>query len=166
MNLAKDVPGIRGIGESRVRVESLAKDGVEVGSGYKDAVEVESFGDGSLAENGAEVGSGDEDVAEVETLAEDRVGVSNLTEDMPGVGGLEEASAGIGTFQRLGSHGPEPSWQRVYGLQILDIINFRIENDFYPSIPESGIQRDLIEDFSVPLSQTQLPPLPTFNKLA
>ena len=46
MNLAKDVPGIRGLGEARVGVESPAKDGVEVGSGYKDTVEVESFGDG------------------------------------------------------------------------------------------------------------------------
>ena len=46
MNLAKDVPGIRGLGEARVGVESPAKDGAEVGSGYKDTVEVESFGDG------------------------------------------------------------------------------------------------------------------------
>ena len=37
------------LGEARVGVESLTKDGAEVRSGYKDAAEVESFGDGSLA---------------------------------------------------------------------------------------------------------------------
>ena len=50
-------------GAMAMAVESLAKDGVEVGNGYKDTVEVESFGDGSLTEDGAEVGSVDEDAA-------------------------------------------------------------------------------------------------------
>ena len=33
-------------GAMAMAVESLTKDGVEVGNGYKDTVEVESFGDG------------------------------------------------------------------------------------------------------------------------
>ena len=35
-----------------------------------------------------------------------------------------------------------------------NILDFRIANAFYPSIPESGIQRDLIEGLYIPLSPT------------
>ena len=96
-------------------VESLAKDGAEVGIGDNDAAEVESFGDGSLtedrvgakslAEDGPEVPSVDEYAAEIESLTKDSLGVKslteegarvrNLTKDMPGIRSLGEASAGV-----------------------------------------------------------------------
>ena len=36
-----------------------------------------------------------------------------------------------------------------------NILDFRIANAFCPSIPESGIQRDLIEGLYMPLPPTQ-----------
>ena len=51
MGLWLGMPGIRGLGEAGVGVESLAKDGAEVGIGDNDAAEVESFVDGSLTED-------------------------------------------------------------------------------------------------------------------
>ena len=40
------------------------------------------------------------------------------------------------------------------GRGFTNILDFRIANAFYPSIPESGIQRDLIEGLYMPLSPT------------
>ena len=116
MGLWLGMPGIRGLGEAGVGVESLAKDGAEVGIGDNDAAEVESFGDGSLtedrvgakslAEDGPEVPSVDEYAAEIESLTKDSLGVKslteegarvrNLTKDMPGIRSLGGPAQGSG----------------------------------------------------------------------
>ena len=169
-------------------VESLAKDGAEVGIGDNDGAEVESFGDGSLTEDrvgaksladyGAEIPSVDEYAAEIERLAEDRLGVKSLTEegarvrnlikDMPGVSGLGEA--GIGSLAKdvseNSSLGEASAKVRVLG-ESVDRLNPSLNLGLLLSDSQELLEVSLIDKIKLKVfimtMYTALPAFPYFS---